>query len=145
MNRTMYLLCAAWCALLVLAGAVTARAQDAEPTVYVIQKGDTLWGLSDRFFKDAYYWPNLWARNPQHITNPHFIFPGQKLKVYPDRIEVEVIEPRNGEVVSVYTDLGRVYGAKVGDRYSIYKKLNAISHPVTNVILGYRVMPLGTR
>src|SRR5512138_2242526 len=58
------------------------HAQSEEPTVYVIQKGDTLWGLSERFMKDSRYWPNLWARNPEHITNPHFIFPGQKLKFY---------------------------------------------------------------
>ncbi|WP_243688205.1 LysM peptidoglycan-binding domain-containing protein [Geotalea toluenoxydans] len=63
-------------------------AQDEEPTVYVIQKGDTLWGLSDRFIRDPFYWPNLWERN-QVITNPHFVFPGQRLKIYPDRIEVE--------------------------------------------------------
>jgi len=40
-----------------------ASAQSVEPTIYVIKKGDTLWGLSDRFLKDPHYWPNLWARN----------------------------------------------------------------------------------
>jgi hypothetical protein len=30
----------------------------------------------------------MWGRN-QIITNPHFIFPGQKVKVYPDRIVIE--------------------------------------------------------
>jgi hypothetical protein len=63
-------------------------AQDDEPSIYVIQKGDTLWGLSERFLKDPHYWPDLWSRNPKEITNPHLIFPGQKLKIYPDRIEV---------------------------------------------------------
>jgi len=63
-----------------------------EPTEYVITKGDTMWGLSERFFKDPYYWPNLWAKNPS-ITNPHFIYPGQKLKFYPDRVEVVSEQP----------------------------------------------------
>ena len=63
-----------------------------EPTVYIVKKGDTLWGLSDRFMKDPYYWPDLWARNPQRIVNPHFIYPGQKLRIYPDRIEVETVK-----------------------------------------------------
>ena len=66
-----------------------AFAQADEPTVYVIKKGDTLWGLSDRFLKDPYYWPNLWANNDPSITNPHLIFPGQKVKIYPDRIELQ--------------------------------------------------------
>lgn len=64
-------------------------AQKSETTVYVVKKGDTLWGLSDRFMKDPYYWPNLWARNPEQIHNPHFIFPGQKLKFRDGKIELE--------------------------------------------------------
>jgi hypothetical protein len=66
---------------------LVAAAQQEEPTIYVIKKGDTLWGLSDRFIKDPYYWPNLWAKN-QVITNPHLIYPGQKVRIYPDRIEL---------------------------------------------------------
>ena len=62
-----------------------------EPTMYVVQKGDTLWGVSERFFKDPFFWPNLWSRNPA-IGNPHFIYPGQKLRIFPDRIEVVTTE-----------------------------------------------------
>jgi LysM repeat protein len=166
-------------------------AQEEEPTIYVIQKGDTLWGLSSRFIHDPFYWPNLWERN-QVITNPHFVFPGQRVKIYPDRIEVEkpaekVAEPQQPEkkdepvpaktyavtggegflmekdetpagfIVStyqnrqmvgmddvVYTDIGRRNGAQVGSRFSIFKKIGPITHPVTNVVLGYKVLPLGT-
>ena len=57
-----------------------------EPTIYVIKQGDTLWGLSDRFIKDPNYWPNMWSKNSQ-ITNPHVIYPGQKVRVFPDRLE----------------------------------------------------------
>ena len=58
-----------------------------EPQIYTIKKGDTLWGISERFIKDPYYWPNLWSHNPD-IPNPHFIYPGQKLAIYDDRIEI---------------------------------------------------------
>ncbi|WP_246545617.1 LysM peptidoglycan-binding domain-containing protein [Pelotalea chapellei] len=58
-----------------------------EPTIYVIKKGDTLWGLSERFIKDPNYWPNMWSKNSQ-ITNPHFIYPGQKVRIFPDRLEI---------------------------------------------------------
>lgn len=189
--------------LMAVAALRPALAAEDEPTVYIIQKGDTLWGLSDKFLKDPYFWPNLWERN-QQITNPHLIFPGQRVKFYRDRIEVEdtrlpqteqsgktqkaapataeakslpdEIVPEktflisggegflleNGEKPAgfitstyqnrqmvgeddvIYTDIGRRNGAKVGDRFSIYRKMAAISHPVTNVILGYKVIPLGT-
>ena len=61
-------------------------AEQEEPTIYVIKQGDTLWGLSERFIKDPRYWPNMWSKNSQ-ITNPHVIYPGQKVRVFPDRLE----------------------------------------------------------
>ncbi|MDD2364646.1 MAG: LysM peptidoglycan-binding domain-containing protein [Desulfuromonadaceae bacterium] len=67
-------------------------AEQEEPTVYVIKQGDTLWGLSERFIKDPNYWPNMWSKNSQ-ITNPHFIYPGQKVRIFPDRLEFIPKEP----------------------------------------------------
>ncbi|MGE4578450.1 MAG: LysM peptidoglycan-binding domain-containing protein [Desulfuromonadales bacterium] len=54
---------------------------------YIIQKGDTLWGISERFLKDTDYWPNLWSHNP-FIGNPHLIYPGQKIAIRDGRIEI---------------------------------------------------------
>ena len=182
---------------------VAFAATKSEPTVYIVKKGDTLWGLSDRFMKDPFYWPDLWARNPGKIVNPHFIYPGQKLRIYPDRIEVEaanepavektvdvpkavatavtapvepeqVVEERRflvnggegfiagaefrpvGFVIAgqhsrqifavddvIYTDIGTERKGRVGDRFTAFKRHSAISHPTTNQILGYKVVPLG--
>ena len=72
-----------------------ALAADEEPTIYVIKKGDTLWGLSERFIKDPRYWPKMWSRNGQ-ITNPNLIYPGQKVRVFPDRLEFEPREQGAG-------------------------------------------------
>jgi len=58
-----------------------------EPIEYIIQKGDTLWGLSARFLNDPHYWPNLWAKNPQ-VTNPHFIYPGQTVRFKDGQLEI---------------------------------------------------------
>lgn len=77
------------CAVLLLP--LVAEAGD-EGRTYVIQKGDTLWGLSQKFLKDPYYWPNLWANNPE-IRNPHFIYPGQTVRIYDGRIEIVPAEP----------------------------------------------------
>lgn len=79
---------AVFLSLLSLLPPLAADAQPEQPTIYVIKKGDTLWGLSDRFLKDPFYWPNLWARN-QIITNPHLIYPGQRVRIFADRIEIE--------------------------------------------------------
>ena len=50
--------------------------------IYVVEEGDTLWDICEMFFNDAWYWPTLWAYNPQ-ITNPHWIFPGDYVYVRP--------------------------------------------------------------
>lgn len=182
--------------LLGLGTICSAASGQEEPTIYVIRQGDTLWGLSEQFMKDPYTWPNLWARNKDSVTNPHLIFPGQKLRIFSDRVEIvdeqgeakpgakpaqepqkfaqEVAPERlftitgaegflqedgfkpvgyivstfqNREIVGeddiVYVDIGKNRGAKVGNRYSVYRKLAPVSHPVTNQILGERVIPLG--
>lgn len=81
--------------LLLIAGSAFAAE---EPRIYVIKKGDTLWGISDRFIKDPFYWPNLWATNP-YIRNPHFIYPGQTLRIFPDRIEIVPVEETIARIV----------------------------------------------
>lgn len=50
---------------------------------YVVQKGDTLWGISERLFNTPWFWPGLWAENNFAIdsNNPHWIYPGQKLRL----------------------------------------------------------------
>lgn len=58
-----------------------------DSTVYVIKQGDTLWGLSERFLKDPKYWPNMWSKNSQ-ITNPHLIYPGQKVRFADGKLEI---------------------------------------------------------
>lgn len=49
-----------------------------EKETYVVQRGDTLWGLSSTFFGDPYFWTKIWSVNSD-ITNPHLIYPGQNI------------------------------------------------------------------
>ncbi len=49
------------------------------PDQHVVQRGDTLWGISSLFLKSAWRWPELWGMNMAQVRNPHLIYPGQVL------------------------------------------------------------------
>jgi LysM repeat protein len=62
------------------------RLQEDAPLRYTVKKGDTLWGISKKFLKDPYQWPEVWTPNNVKVTNPHLIYPGQELLlVYKNR------------------------------------------------------------
>lgn len=54
------------------------------PEFHVVQPGDTLWDISQKFLKSPWLWPEIWHVNEQ-VENPHLIFPGDILAlVYVD-------------------------------------------------------------
>ncbi|CUA83701.1 LysM domain [Gulbenkiania indica] len=61
----------------VLADTLTLR-PDA-PARYVVVRGDTLWGISGRYLKSPWRWPELWRMNRDEVRNPHLIYPGEVL------------------------------------------------------------------
>lgn len=70
---------------LFLSFSTAALAQDAKPIElapdapdhHVVVRGDTLWGISAKFLKDPYRWPDVWKMNAEQVKNPHRIYPGQ--------------------------------------------------------------------
>jgi hypothetical protein len=48
--------------------------------VHIIQRGDTLWSLANRYYGSPYLWPQLWEANT-YITDAHWIYPGDPLLI----------------------------------------------------------------
>ena len=71
------------------------------PDRYVVQKGDTLWGISGKFLTQPWRWPDIWRLNKDQIKNPHLIFPGDIVRL--DRatgtLSIERLAPRVREEV----------------------------------------------
>jgi hypothetical protein len=53
---------------------------DTMPDYHVVQEGDTLSGICAYYYGDMYLWPKVWSYNP-HITNAHWIFPGDRVRL----------------------------------------------------------------
>ena len=69
-------------------------------TSHAVQKGDTLWDLSEDYLHDPLLWPKIWKVNPE-IANPHWIRPGQVVRI-PDTGKAPAREvAAAGEVVPV--------------------------------------------
>ena len=49
---------------------------------HVVVPGDTLWDLTAKYLNNPWYWPKVWAYNPQ-LSNPHFIYPGNIVRFIP--------------------------------------------------------------
>lgn len=54
---------------------------------HTVEKGDTLWDLSQRYLGSPWYWPKVWSYNPE-IANPHWIYPGNLVRFFPTGEEV---------------------------------------------------------
>ncbi|MBX5482988.1 MAG: LysM peptidoglycan-binding domain-containing protein [Myxococcaceae bacterium] len=61
--------------------------QVAPGEVHTVVKGDTLWDLSQTYLGSPWYWPKVWSYNPE-IANPHWIYPGNKIRFFPAGEEV---------------------------------------------------------
>ena len=48
-----------------------------------MNKGDTLWDITNRYYRNPYEWPRVWSYNPE-VTNPHWIYPGSSIRLVGD-------------------------------------------------------------
>ncbi len=100
-------LCVALSGVYVLSASarITPHEGDDETKLITIVKGDTLWDLCQEHLKDPLRWRELSKYND--FTNPHLIFPGEKLRI-PLAMAKEVVDKAEEDMVEKNAELERL-------------------------------------
>lgn len=86
------------------------------PSHHVVRKGDTLWDICWFYFNNPWEWPKIWSYN-QAITNPHWIYPGDLVRLYPRGLETpknsDLDDPEEPPDASVQPTPAQRYGVRL--------------------------------
>ena len=68
-------------ALALIASPLAAQEPAAIPATHTVKRGDTLWDIAKLYLNDPFLWPEIYRLNTDVVEDPHWIYPGEVLKL----------------------------------------------------------------
>ena len=67
------------------------RTDTTKEVTHTVKRGDTLWDLAQYYLKDPFRWPEIFRRNTDVVENPHWIYPGEIIRIWGDEVRPDAL------------------------------------------------------
>ena len=85
---------------------------------HLVKKGDTLWDIAKAYLKDPFRWPEVFQRNKDIVENPHWIYPGEVIRIANGEVRPEVLARLNTKPVALAEEFDRTVFSALPARLS---------------------------